>query len=417
MKKEVFIRNRKKLMNKMEDNSITVFFSGRAPKKTGDENYQFTPNRNFYYFTGINEENIILLMKKSNNISEELLFIKEIDEEKERWIGKSIRESEASDISGIKNIKKLTDFPNEINKYILSLNNVNIYFELDRTEYNDIQSIEESFAYEIRKKYPQVIVKNIIPYIIPLRLVKSQEEVNNIQKAIDITVDGIKNIMVNSKAGMKEYEFEAYFEFTCRSKGIKDYAFKTIAAAGKNATVLHYVDNNCVAEDGDLILFDLGAQYNYYNGDISRTFPVNGVFTERQKEVYSSVLQVNKKVIDSIKPGIKFREINEKAKKWIAEECIKLGLIKDESQVSKYYWHSIGHSLGLDTHDLDYPDRNVEFKEGMVWTVEPGIYIEEESIGIRIEDVVLVKNNGVEVLTKGIIKEIDEIEEFMKRRG
>ncbi len=414
MEKEAFIENRKKLLMEMPNNTIVILFSGKAPIKTGDEYYQFTPNRNFYYFSGVDEENVILLMKKTDNITEEILFIKEIDLDKERWVGKSIRPFEATNISGIKNIKTLKEFEIEINKSLESRETMDFYFDLRKNAADDALSLEEHYAKNIKNKYPQINIKNITPYIIPLRLIKSNEEVINIQRALDITIKGIKNIMKNSKPFMKEYEYEAYFEFTCKTLGTKDYAFKTIAAAGKNATILHYVDNNSEAKDGDLILFDLGAQYNYYNGDISRTIPVNGRFTERQKQVYNAVLSVNERVINIIKPGMEFKELNEIAKNWIAEECMKLGLIKDIKEVSKYYWHSIGHSLGLETHDLSYPNRNVVFKEGMVWTVEPGIYIEEESIGIRIEDVVLIKKDGAEVLTKGIMKTVHEIEDYMK---
>lgn len=223
--------------------------------------------------------------------------------------------------------------------------------------------------------------------------------------------------MKNSKEGIKEYELEAYFDFACKKNGVKDLAFKTIAATGKNATVLHYVNNDCELKHGDLILFDLGAQYKYYNADISRTFPVSGKFTERQKEVYNAVLRVNERVIKEMKPGISFLELNKKAKEWIAEECILLGIIKNKEEVSRYYYHSIGHSLGMDTHDIELENRNVIFQPGMIYTVEPGIYIEEEGIGIRIEDDVLITEEGNEVLTKKMIKTVDEIEEFMNNKN
>ena len=219
--------------------------------------------------------------------------------------------------------------------------------------------------------------------------------------------------MRNSKSGIKEYELEAYFDFICKKNGVKDFAFKTIAAAGKNATVLHYVTNDSELKDGDLILFDLGAQYKYYNGDISRTFPINGKFTERQKEVYNAVLRVNEKVIKEMKPGVKFVDLNKKAKDWISEECISLGLMTEKDDVSKFYYHSIGHSLGMDTHDIELENRDVTFEPGMIYTVEPGIYIENESIGIRIEDDVLITEDGNEVLTKEMIKTVEEIEAFM----
>ena len=415
MNKEFFKKNREKLMEKIEDNSVIVLFAGNAPKKSGDENYPFTPNRNFYYFTGINEEGPILMLSKIKGIVNERLFIKEIDEERERWVGKSIRSNEAEEISGVKYIDYLGSFYDYLNRVFSETEEINLYLDMERDSFQDLQGISESFSEEVKKRYPFVRIKNIFPKIIPLRMVKSKEEIEEMKKAIEITIKGVESLMKNAKVGMKEYQLEAYYEFVCRSSGIKDYAFKTIAASGKNATILHYVDNNSEIKDGDLILFDLGAQHNYYNADITRTFPVNGVFSERQKEVYNAVLRVNERVIKTIKPGLEYKELNKMATEWIAEECIKLGLIKNKEEVSKYYWHSIGHSLGLDTHDISNKDRNTIFKEGMVWTVEPGIYIEEESIGIRIEDDVLITSDGVQVLTKDMIKTVEDIEEFMKK--
>lgn len=415
MNKEFFKKNREKLMEKIEDNSVIVLFAGNAPKKSGDENYPFTPNRNFYYFTGINEEGPILIISKIKGIISERLFIKEIDEERERWVGKSIRSNESEEISGVKYIDYLGSFYDYLNRVFSETEEINLYLDMERDSFQDLQGISESFSEEVKKRYPFVRIKNIFPKIIPLRMVKSKEEIEEMKKAIEITIKGVESLMKNAKVGMKEYQLEAYYEFVCRSSGIKDYAFKTIAASGKNATILHYVDNNSEIKDGDLILFDLGAQHNYYNADITRTFPVNGVFSERQKEVYNAVLRVNERVIKTIKPGLEYKELNKMATEWIAEECIKLGLIKNKEEVSKYYWHSIGHSLGLDTHDISNKDRNTIFKEGMVWTVEPGIYIEEESIGIRIEDDVLITSDGVQVLTKDMIKTVEDIEEFMKK--
>lgn len=415
MNKEFFKKNREKLIEKIEDNSVIVLFAGNAPKKSGDENYPFTPNRNFYYFTGINEEGPILILSKIKGIINERLFIKEIDEERERWVGKSIRSNEAEEISAVKNIDYLGNFKEYLNRVFSELEEINLYLDMERDSFYELETIGENFSEEVKKRYPFVRIKNIFPKIIPLRMVKSEEEIKEMKKAIEITIKGVESLMKNAKSGMKEYELEAYYEFVCRSNGIKDYAFKTIAAAGKNATILHYVDNNSEIKDGDLILFDLGAQNNYYNADITRTFPVNGVFSERQKEVYNAVLRVNERVIKTIKPGLEYKELNKMATEWIAEECINLGLIKDKKEVSKYYWHSIGHSLGLDTHDISNKDRNTIFKEGMVWTVEPGIYIEEESIGIRIEDDVLITSDGVQVLTKDMIKTVEDIEEFMKK--
>ena len=415
MDKNMYKINRENVLEKIKDNSIVVLFAGRAPKKTGDESYPFTPNRNFYYLTGIKEEEHVLVMSKLNGVKNSCLFIKDIDEELEKWVGKSIRKDEAISLAEVEEVKFKSQFENEIHRLLTMKEEINLYLDLDRLSANSDDTISHKYAQKVVSKYPQVRVNNIYSIIGECRLVKSEKEVENIKKAIEITKSGIELLMKEAKAGIKEYELEAYFDFNCKTKGVNDLAFTTIAAAGKNATILHYVDNNTELKNDDLILFDLGAQYNCYNADISRTFPVNGKFTERQKEVYNAVLRVNEEIISLIKPGVKYKEINDKATELIAEECIKLGLIEDKKDVRKYYYHSIGHSLGMDTHDIETPHRNITFVPGVVFTVEPGIYIEEECIGIRIEDDILVTEDGNINLSKDIIKSVEDIEKFMNK--
>jgi Xaa-Pro aminopeptidase len=414
MNKDVYIRNRSRFMETIENNSIVLLFAGKPCKKTGDELYQFTQNRNFYYLTGVQEEEHIVLLSKFKGIVSEKLFLKDLDLAKEMWNGRTLRDSEGKNISGIEDVVYMKDFNSNINRLINGCEEINLYLDLDRETVDEVDSIANIFAREIKNKYPQITTKNLSSKIGALRMIKSEQEIAEMQKAIEITIGGVKSLMKNVKVGMKEYELEAYFDFECKTKGVKDLAFRTIAAAGKNATILHYVENNSELKDGDLILFDLGAQWNLYNADITRVFPVNGKFAGRQKEVYEAVLRVNKAVIDKIKPGVDSKELNKWARDLIAEECIKLGIIKEKEEVSKYYWHSIGHNLGLDTHDLGTQGREFTFTEGMVFTVEPGIYIGEEGIGIRIEDDILVTKDGCEVLTKDMIKEVSEIEDFMK---
>lgn len=413
MDKKFFSKNRTALMNNIDNNSVVILFAGKAKKKTGDQLYQFTPDRNFYYLTGIDEENHIVVLSKFNNEVSEKLFLKEIDLAKEAWNGKTLRDNEAKEMSGIEDTVYMNEFYTYLNRLVKGAEEINLYLDLEREDYSEEYSESGIFVKEFKDKYPYVRIKNVSGKLIPLRMIKSKEEIDEMQKAIDITIDGVESLMKNAKAGMKEYELEAYFDFTCKTKGAKDLAFTTIAAAGKNATTLHYIENNSEIKNDDLILFDLGAQWNYYSADITRTFPVSGKFSQRQKEVYEAVLRVNKAVIEKIKPGVVYKELNAWATGLIAEECIKLGIIKEKSEVSKYYWHSIGHNLGLYTHDVEPQGRNFVFEEGMVFTVEPGIYIGEEGIGIRIEDDVLVTSEGCEVLTKEMIKEVEDIENFM----
>lgn len=417
MNKNIYKFNRDNLLDKIKDNSIVILFAGKAIQKTGDQTYPFTPNRNFYYLTGIKEEDHILVMTKINGVKSSKLYIKDIDLEMEKWVGKSIRKEEAEEIAAVDEVKFKSQFDGDIHGMITMKEEINLYLDLERMSANREGTISHRFANEITTKYPQVRINNVYSKIGELRLKKSQEEVDKIKKAIEITKSGIEKLMSEARVGMKEYELEAYFDFNCKVKGATGLAFTTIAAAGENATTLHYVDNNCELKENDLILFDLGAEYNCYNADISRTFPVNGKFTERQKEVYNAVLRVNEEIINLIKPGMKYKDVNEKATELIAEECIKLGLIKDKSEVRKYYYHSIGHSLGMDTHDIETPHRDIIFEPGVVFTVEPGIYIAEEGIGIRIEDDILVTEDGVINLSSDIIKTVEEIENFMSKNG
>ncbi len=413
MKRELFTRNRKNLWDMLEENSISVMFAGKAPYKSADEAYAFTPNRNFYYLTGIDRENMILMTVKRNGKVEETLFVEKNDPIMARWVGEKMPEAEAKEISGIESIKFVEEFEETFGSVLDRVKIDNLCLDLERQQFHMPMNTSQSFAKVAVERYPYLRIKNIYHEIAALRLIKSEEEIQLMRAAIDITDKGIQALMKNSKVGMREYELEAYFDFTLRSNGVTDYAFKTIAASGKNATILHYHNNNGELEDGKLVLFDLGAQYKYYNADISRTFPVNGKFTERQKQIYNVVLRAQEAVTAIAGPGVLFSVLNETAKKVLTEGCIELGLIKEASELSKYYFHGVSHYLGLDTHDVG--SRDLELKPGMVFTNEPGLYIEEENIGIRIEDDILITEDGCENLSKQIIKTVEEIEDFMKK--
>jgi Xaa-Pro aminopeptidase len=413
MKKEFFTRNRINILESIKDNSMLILFAGEAPQKSADEAYDFTPNRNFYYMAGISRENMILMITKINNKVNQMLFIEKADPVLEKWIGKRMTIEEAKEASGIDNIQFLEDFEESFSRLMLNYDMKKLYLDLEKISFDSIPTSSHLFAKMINDKYPQLKIKNIYQDICNLRLIKTEEEIAEMKKAIEITNEGIKSLMTNAKPGMMEYQIEANFDYILKCAGVADYAFKTIAASGINATVLHYSQNNTKTEDKDLILFDLGAQWNYYNADISRTFPLNGKFTERQKEIYNIVLKAMEDTMAVIKPGVPFTKLNETAKQSLAGGLKKLGIIKEDSELSKYYFHSVSHYLGLDTHDVG--SREIELKPGMVLTVEPGLYIPEEKIGIRVEDDVLVSENGYENLSKNILKKIEDIEAFMNR--
>jgi Xaa-Pro aminopeptidase len=364
--------------------------------------------------TGIGEPNVIFLAQKTGAMVEEYLFIEESDPVMEKWVGKTISRAEAQEASGVQNILYLDQFKSFLSRTFFASPISTIYLDLEKREMDSPATVSHKFARKLQKQYPFLQIQNIYPEICELRVIKTPEEVDEIRTAIAITIDGIKNLMSNARPGMNEHQLEAYFDFTLKSNGVRHYAFPTIIASGDNGTVLHYDKNNATVEDNRLVLLDLGAQHNFYNADISYTFPVNGKFTEKQKTFYNIVLRALRETTALIKPGIPFAVLNEHTKKVLAEECIKVGLIKDENEISKYYYHSVSHSLGLDTHDVGSVRSSI-LKPGMVLTVEPGLYIEDEGIGIRIEDDVLVTETGHEVLSRDIFRSVEEIEAFMKK--
>ena len=409
----MFENNRKKLIESMKENSLLILFAGSAPYRSADQVYKFTPNRNFYYLTGIDEPNVIVTILKTEKEAIETVYVEREDELMAKWVGRAISKDEASEVSGIKSTKYLDEFDSTISSYIDRRGISKIYLDLERQSINIPSTKAQDMANTLRVKYPHLKIKNIFHNIAKLRMVKNDREVELIQKAIGITKEGILAMAKNLTPGMKEYEVEAYFDFKIKSLGASAHAFSTICAAGKNATVLHYEDNNQEAKDGDLILFDLGAEYDYYCSDISRTIPVNGKFTDRQKQIYQIVLNAMKEVEKNTKPGLTLADLNNIAKKALAKGCMEIGLIEKEEEIGKYYFHSVGHSLGLDTHDVWIVDSKLE--EGAVITNEPGLYIEEEGIGIRLEDDLLVTKDGCINLSKDIPVEIEDIEALMSK--
>jgi Xaa-Pro aminopeptidase len=413
MKRVFHENNRKKLMEKVEDNSAVVVFSGRAPYKSGDELFSFTPSMNFYYLTGIEREKFVLLMTKINGEIDEQLFIEKSNPLLARWIGERMKPEEAQQSSGIEKIDYIENFQSAFGTMVNKNEMEKVYLDLERQEWEMSASEDTTFAYELSRRYPYVEIKDLHRKISELRVIKSKEEIEKLREAISITREAIYNVWKNAKPEMMEYELEAYFNFTLKNHGITDFAFKTIMASGKNAAVLHYSKNNSKTSANDLVLMDLGAQSEHYNADISRTFPISGRFSQRQRKIYEVVLSAQKAVQSTAKPGVPFKRLNEVACEVLANGCRTLGLIKNDSELSEYYFHGVSHFIGLDTHDVG--NRNTELKAGMVISNEPGLYIPAENIGIRIEDDLLITEDGCENLAKDIIKEPDQIEAFMKR--
>lgn len=411
MDSKIYKQNRENLMKSVKDNGAVILFAGKSLKKTADEVFPFSPNRNFLYLTGISEGDPILYIEKTKDGIKETLFINRYDEIRAKWMGETISDEKATEVSAIEDIKYLDMFENYLHQRIANGKVETLYFDMEKLTPDAEYLTGGKYAMEMAVEYPHIKIRNIYNELALLRQVKTEEELKEMEKAISITHKGIAEIMRNAKAGMMEYELEAEFDYVLKKSGVKDFAFKTILASGKNATVLHYSSNDSKIEDNSLVLLDLGAAWNNYSADISRTFPVSGKFTEEQRKFYDIVILAHNRVCEAIKPGIPFLRLNEIVKETYAEELIKVGLIKDASEVIKYYFHGVSHHLGLDTHDVGPRDNML--KEGMVLTVEPGLYIPELNIGIRVEDDVLVTKDGSRILGEKFFRTSEEVENFM----
>lgn len=409
-----YSKNRLKLFNKLDESSVVVLFAGKAPQKRGDEDYPFSPDRNFYYITGLDKQNQFIMLSKINQETKSTLYIERDNGDLAKWVGANITIDAIKLISDFDKIKYIDEFEEDFSSFIFKNDVENIYLDLERRNINTPINEGIGFATKVRDNYPHITIKNIYPIFAQLRKIKEDYELVLMKKAMDITTKGIEAMMKIASPGMYEYEIEAYFDFVLKRHGVKHKAFETIAASGKNGTVLHYTENNSKTKDGDLILFDVGAQFGWYNGDITRTFPVNGKFTNIQKKIYNIVLSGQLKVIESIKPGVPFRNLNEILKAHYLEELSKLGIAKSMEDVQKYYYHNVSHMLGAETHDIGRNNEGL-LEEGMVLTVEPGLYIDEMEIGIRIEDDVLVTKDGCVVMTQDMIKTVEDIEAFMAK--
>ena len=413
-----YSNRRNKILTKLENNSLAILFAGQARKKSGDASFPFEVNRNFFYLTGIEQENSVLLLVKCDGELSEYLFIDEKNEKVEKWTGIKMTVEEAREISGIETVLLRSTFEGKIEaafshdmSHFGEINQV--YLDLEKELKIDECVSTVHFAEELQKKY-NIKVVDLNEIVLKERMIKSPAEVACIKEAIETTDLGIRNALAVMKAGRYEYNLRNAFEYSIMEEYGTTLGFSTIIASGKNGVILHYPEAKDMLQDGELVLFDLGAAKSHYSADISRTFPINGKFSELQRKIYEIVLECNKATINFIRPGITLVEMNDFAKNFLAEECVAKGLISSKEEISRVYYHSVSHHLGLDTHDGN--DRSSALVAGNVVTCEPGLYFAEHNIGIRIEDDVLVTENGREVLSKDVIKEVDDIEKLLRIR-
>jgi Xaa-Pro aminopeptidase len=419
-----FITNRNNLKVKLKPGSLAILFSNFQMPRNGDQYFPYRQQSDFFYLTGTEQEKSILLLAPDtkNKELQEILFILKANKTLEIWEGHKLTRDEARNISGISTIKDLEEFDGILHN--LCCESEIIYFNLPELAkfLPEVLSADTVKATQIKEKYPLHRFERLAPLLTELRLKKTGTEIELMRKAASITRKAFLSVLSSIKPGMKEYEIEAIItsEFIC--SGAQGHAYAPIIASGRNACVLHYIENNCICTEGDLLLMDIGAEYANYAADLSRTIPVSGKYSKRQLELYNATLRVFRSAVKFMKPGITINELHEKVCKFWEEEHIRLGLYtKEDIKRHKekeplwfgYYMHGTSHFLGLDVHD--YGTKEIRLEPGMVLTCEPGIYIAGEGVGIRLENNILITENGNIDLMEDIPIEADEIVQLMRQ--
>ena len=417
-----FIENRKRFAARMEKGSMAVFHSNDEYPRNGDQNFPFRQQSDLFYLTGVDQEDTILILapRHPNTAFREVLFIKETSEQIAIWEGQKLSKEKASDRSGIKSVYWIKDFDVVLKELMSWTSRVYLNSNEYPKYYNPVPYKDLRFANELSERYPTHVFDRAAPIMTELRKIKSPVEIELIKKAGEITGKAFKRVCEYVKAGVREYEIQAQIEYIFTMSGANGNAYRPIIASGANACVLHYIDNDEVCNEGDLLLMDFGAEYANYAADITRTIPVNGKFTKRQKECYEAVLRVHDKAVQLLVPGTTIDAFNKEVNKLMEAEMIRLGLFskkdveKQDPQkplYTKYFMHGTSHPIGLDVHDVG--SKYDPLEPGMVLTCEPGLYIREENIGIRIENNILVTKDDPVNLTGHIPVKVEEIEALM----
>jgi Xaa-Pro aminopeptidase len=428
----IFKERRLKVINKIEDNSMAIFETAEVKKRNSDNNFQFKQDATFQYLTGLIEPKIYFILFKpsiiiNNKEFNEIFFIQEKNPMVALYDGDSYNENEIKIISQADTILSQKLFQ-EVLKSELARRK---YLYIGNNDYSLKKDVITGVSYnyfenrkdKLRSDYPHIEIKSLSDIINNMREVKSDDEIENINRAIQATSIGLIEAMKSCEPEMYEYELAAIIEYAFKKMGCEYYGFSSIIASGPNTSILHYVKNNRKMKLGDMVIMDVGAEFNGYSADITRTIPVNGKFTKEQKEIYSIVLRANEECIKIMLPGVKSQEIEAKAYDIIATGLQELGIIKEKRETKTYLPHGVSHNMGLDVHDVS--TRN-PLREGQILTIEPGIYIPQSSkgvpekylgIGVRIEDDVLITKSGNTVLSRDVPKSIEMIEKIMLAKG
>ena len=406
----------------LSDGALAVFNANDQMPTNADGLMPFRQNNDIFYLTGIDQEETILLLFPDfyHEIQRAILFLKETSDLIAIWVGHKFTKEEAKAISGIETIYWVTEFKQVLNTLMAEASKVFLNTNEHIRAVVEVETRDARFGNWCRKHYPDHAYHRSAPIMHQLRAIKSAAEVSMMQEACDITEAGFRRVLKFVEPGVTEYEIQAEFMHEFLRKRSKGFAYEPIIASGFNACVLHYIDNAEICNDGDVILLDVGAEYGNYNADMTRSIPVSGRFTPRQKDVYNAVLRVKRAAEQMLVPGNVIPEYHIEVGKVMEGELLGLGLI-DQTDIKnqnpnnpaykKYFMHGTSHHLGLDVHDVGNVYRKME--EGMVFTVEPGIYIREENLGIRLEDNLVIRENGLDNLMGNIPIEAEEIEELM----
>ena len=423
--KNLFIKNRKKFAKAMKPNSMAIFNSNDIYPVSADSTLPFAQHRDIFYLSGVDQEESVLVIFPDSVKPEyrEILFLKETNDHIAVWEGEKLTKEKALETSGIKTVFWLQELDKVLFELMTLAENVYLNTNEHYRAAIDTETREARFIKKLQDKYPAHTYLRSQPILQYLRSIKEPEEIALIKNACDITEKGFKRILKFVKAGVAEYEIEAEFIHEFIRNRSDGFAYTPIIGSGYNACVLHYIENNQICKKGEVILMDVGAAYANYSSDMTRCVPVSGKFTERQKEVYNAVLRVKDAAAKMLKPGTLWAEYHVEVGKLMTKELIGLGLLTDEDvknedpkwpAYKKYFMHGTSHHMGLDTHD--YGLLNKPMEANMVFTVEPGIYIPKENLGIRIEDDYVIQEKGDPInLMKNIPITVEEIENYMKK--
>ena len=416
----LFINNRNLLSAKLEENSIAIFNANDIMPTNSDGTMPFKQNSDLFWLSGVDQEESVLAIIKNNNQVEEMLFLKETNEHIAIWEGAKLDKELAQKNSGVENIYWLNQMDEVLNINIEKANKVYPNENIHSRSTSEVETRDDRFRKTLTKKHPKKEIVEVAPIMHELRFIKSEIEIELMKHACDITEKGLRRILPIIKPGIMEYQIEAELMHEFLSNRSAGFAYQPIIGSGVDSCVLHYIDNNKMCKDGDILLMDFGAEYANYASDLTRTVPVNGRFSERQKNVYNAVHRVMKEATNMLRPGTDHKKMQQEVIKIMEEELINLGLFDKEDvkrqdpskpMYKKYFMHGTSHSLGLDVHDVG--DTSTPMQPGMVFTCEPGIYIREEGIGIRLENDVLVTSGDPDDLMKNIPIDYQEIESLM----